>query len=188
MNNVFFFQQIKLYNSKHERPVKSYGKLQVTLLSDGSMNESFTMTKKDDEELLVGKSLQKIVVPHPALSNLDAIEIKYTAYSGWISSGLVSWSVDKISITDSYGTVHSACRRGLVLESGKSNYLPLYRGDCSIPLDNDDAKDNGNSTRIVEENKRGIGPFTKEQNYDRNAGENNFVCVCVWIFSDSCFE
>jgi hypothetical protein len=65
---------VKVYNSRHERPVKSYGKLQVTLLAEGSINETFTMSKKDDEELLVGATLQKIVVPHPALSNLDAIE------------------------------------------------------------------------------------------------------------------
>lgn len=55
--------------------MKSYGKLQVTLITGGSINETFTMTKKDDEELLVGAILQKIVVPHPTLSNLDAIEV-----------------------------------------------------------------------------------------------------------------
>lgn len=64
-----------MFNSRHERPVKSYGKLQLTLISEGSINETFTMTKKDDEELLVGAILQKIVVPHPALSTLDAIEV-----------------------------------------------------------------------------------------------------------------
>lgn len=32
------------------------------------------MTRKD-EELLVGEILQKIIVPHPAVTNLQAIEV-----------------------------------------------------------------------------------------------------------------
>ncbi|CAB0035582.1 unnamed protein product [Trichogramma brassicae] len=73
--------QVKVYNSKHERPVKSYGRLQVTLLSDSAINETFTMTKKDDEELLVSAILQKIVVPHPALMNIDALEDATNSWS-----------------------------------------------------------------------------------------------------------
>jgi len=34
------------------------------------------MTRKD-EELLVGAILQKIIVPHPAVTNLEAIEVSY---------------------------------------------------------------------------------------------------------------
>ncbi|KAL7299131.1 hypothetical protein TKK_0008209 [Trichogramma kaykai] len=161
--------QVKVYNSKHERPVKSYGRLQVTLLSDSAINETFTMTKKDDEELLVSAILQKIVVPHPALMNIDALEIKYTAYSGWIQSGLVSWSVDKVSLTDPHNNVLSICKRGLILESGKPVYLPLFKGDCSVPPEIENmtvapllAKDE------MVQAPQSIGPFTKEHNYDRN--------------------
>lgn len=68
---------VQIYNSAAERAVKSYGKLQITLMSDhlDSINETFTMTKKDDEELFVGERLQKIVVPHPALVHLTAVEV-----------------------------------------------------------------------------------------------------------------
>lgn len=68
--------QIKVYNSHGKRPTKSYGKLQVTLIGSGSFNETFTMTRKDDEELLVGTILHKIVVPHPFIVNLKAVEVK----------------------------------------------------------------------------------------------------------------
>ncbi|XP_029678189.1 uncharacterized protein LOC115244579 [Formica exsecta] len=163
--------QIKVYNSRNERSVKSYGKLQVMLVGKGSYNDTFAMTRKD-EELLVGAILQKIVVPHPAVTNLEGIEIKYTAYSGWISSGLVSWTIDKVAIIDSFGKTLSVCQKDLILESDRPIYLPLYPGECNIPLDTD------NSTvpsvlpleRVAVEEKQqqpgSIGPFTKEQNYE----------------------
>ncbi|XP_015607899.1 uncharacterized protein LOC107273844 isoform X2 [Cephus cinctus] len=198
--------QIKVYNSRSERPARSYGKLQITLVGEVSFNETFTMTKKDDEELLVGAILQKIVVPHPAVTNLHAIEIKYTAYSGWISSGLVSWSIDKVVILDSFGKGLSICKKGLILESGQPIYLPLYPGECNIPVESSDSTtastifeatagtttannsigtttfdSNMDSTAIIgftttelpdtsfkEKLDVGIGPFTKEQNYDRD--------------------
>lgn len=67
--------QIKLYNSQGERPARSYGKLQLTIVGSGSFNETFTMTRKDDEELLVGAVLHRIVVPHPVIINLEGIEV-----------------------------------------------------------------------------------------------------------------
>ncbi|XP_017792811.1 PREDICTED: uncharacterized protein LOC108574698 [Habropoda laboriosa] len=156
--------QVKVYNSRGERPTRSYGKLQVTMVGEGAFNDSFAMTRKD-EELLVGSVLQKIVVPHPAIFSLEAIEIKYTAYSGWISSGLVSWSIDKVAIVDSFGKTLSVCRKGLSLESGKPIFLPLFAGECNVPTEAD------NSTspvlgRLLQEKQGGIGPFTKEQNYE----------------------
>ncbi|XP_076240337.1 uncharacterized protein LOC143182900 [Calliopsis andreniformis] len=164
--------QVKVYNSRSERPTKSYGKLQVTLVGDGSFNDTFAMTRKD-EELLVGSLLQKIVVPHPAISTLEAIEIKYTAYSGWISSGLVSWSIDKVAIVDSFGKALSVCKKGLTLESGKPVYLPLFPGDCNVSTESD------NSTspvldRLLQEKQGGIGPFTKEQNLHNYETKDTF--------------
>ncbi|XP_043267550.1 uncharacterized protein [Venturia canescens] len=172
--------QVKVYNSRGERPARSYGKLQVTLVGQNNFNETFTMTRKDDEELLVGSILQKIVVPHPAVADLGAIEIKYTAYSGWISSGLVSWSVDKVSVLDSFGKSLSVCMRGLPLESGRAVFLPLYPGECNNPMDLDNStSSHSNATKLAAmrmepmEKKSdevkpagGIGPFTREQNYE----------------------
>ena len=167
--------QIKVYNSRNERSVKTYGKLQVMLVGKGSYNDTFAMTRKD-EELLVGAILQKIVVPHPAVTNLEAIEIKYTAYSGWISSGLVSWIIDKVAIIDSFGKTLSVCQKGLILESDRPVYLPLYPGECNIPLDIDNSTVSSVSAheRVGVEEKQqqqqqqpgSIGPFTKEQNYE----------------------
>lgn len=48
----------------------------MTLVGDGSFNDTFAMTKKD-EELMVGSVLQKIVVPHPAIFDVEAIEVSY---------------------------------------------------------------------------------------------------------------
>ncbi|XP_011631174.1 uncharacterized protein LOC105423202 isoform X2 [Pogonomyrmex barbatus] len=161
--------QIKVYNSRSERSARSYGKLQVTLVGKDSYNDTFAMTRKD-EELLVGAILQKIVVPHPAVINLEAIEIKYTAYSGWISSGLVSWTIDKVAIVDSFGKTLSVCKKGLILESGHSVYLPLYPGECNIPLDSDNSTVSSPIPALervpMEDKQGGIGPFTKEQNYE----------------------
>ncbi|XP_063989621.1 uncharacterized protein LOC135168927 isoform X2 [Diachasmimorpha longicaudata] len=186
--------QIKVYNSRSERPTRSYGKLQVTLVGAGGFNETFTMTKKDDEELVVGAILHKIVVPHPVVIDLDAIEVKYTAYSGWISSGLVSWSIDKVSIFDSFGKSLSICRRGLILESGHSVHFPLYSGECNIPEESatftddsmsntttsssneaKDSEDSGKSNTVTK--TIGIGPFMKDQNFQSNLDRKDIYSV-----------
>lgn len=57
----------------------------------------------DDEELKLGESVSKILVPHPILAQPIKIEILYTAYSGWLSSGLTQWSMDKVTLMDSFG-------------------------------------------------------------------------------------
>ena len=46
-----------------------------------------------------------ILVPHPALGEIQVLAIKYTAYNGWISSGSNKWAIDKLSIMDSFGVV-----------------------------------------------------------------------------------
>lgn len=103
------------------------------MLGENSINETFTLTKKDDEELGVGTTLSKIVVPHPVLQELNAIEITYTAYSGWISSGLKKWSIDKIKISDSFGKSVSICKKDLILESNVPVMLKLFPGECNLP-------------------------------------------------------
>lgn len=77
-----------------------------------------------------------------------------------------------MAIIDSFGKTLSVCKKGLILESDRPIYLPLYPGECNIPLDTD------NSTvpsvlpleRVAVEEKQqqpgSIGPFTKEQNYE----------------------
>lgn len=54
----------------------------------------------------LGQSISKILVPHPILSEPTKIQIMYTAYSGWLSSGLTQWKIDKVTLSDSFGKVY----------------------------------------------------------------------------------
>lgn len=121
---------VRVESSPSETPVVSYGKIQLTIVADAQINETFTLTQKEDEELLVGSSLSKIIVPHPALQEFTHVGLLYTAYSGWISSGLAKWSIDNLSLMDSFGNKLSICHKGLVLESGIEIVLPLVPGSC----------------------------------------------------------
>lgn len=82
----------------------------------------------------------------------------------------MSWTIDKVAIIDSFGKVLSVCKKGLILESGRSVYLPLYPGECNIPLDTDNTTASSAIPALermaVEDRQGGIGPFTKEQNYE----------------------
>ncbi|XP_071443588.1 uncharacterized protein [Hetaerina americana] len=125
---------VRVESTASALPVVSYGKIQVTLLGIApEANETFTMTRKDDEELKAGGSLTRIVVPHPVMEEPVKVEVLYTAYSGWISSGLAKWSIDKVTIGDSFGKSSSFCNKGLILESGLPVTMPLYPGDCNPP-------------------------------------------------------
>jgi hypothetical protein len=58
-----------------------------------------------DFELVSGGKLVRLIVPHPNFSPPTIAQLTYTAYHGWISSGLPEWSVDKLMMTDSFGSV-----------------------------------------------------------------------------------
>ncbi|XP_019760176.2 uncharacterized protein LOC109537746 isoform X2 [Dendroctonus ponderosae] len=122
---------VRIETSPSPTPVKSYGKIQVTLIGDSFLNETFMLTKKEDEEMKLGESLSKIVVLHPILSQPTKIELLYTAYSGWLSSGLTQWKIDKVTLMDSFGKVSSMCKEALVLESGIPVTLSLHPNDCN---------------------------------------------------------
>nr|XP_023021516.1 uncharacterized protein LOC111509893 [Leptinotarsa decemlineata] len=129
---------VKLETTSSPIPVKSYGKIQITLIGENGLNETFTMTRKDDEEMKLGQSISRILVPHPILSQLTKVEILYTAYSGWLSSGLTQWKMDKVTLMDSFGKTSSVCKKNLILESGTPVILPLYPGECNLPKNTDD--------------------------------------------------
>ncbi|KAJ8917779.1 hypothetical protein NQ315_010685, partial [Exocentrus adspersus] len=134
---------VKIETSPSYIPIKSYGKIQITLIGESLLNETFMMTRKEDEEMRLGESISRILVPHPILSQPTRIEILYTAYSGWLSSGLTQWRLDKITLMDSFGKVSSVCKKSLILESGVAIILPLYPGECNLPKNNydDEAED-----------------------------------------------
>lgn len=72
-----------------------------------------------------------------------------------------------MAIIDSFGKTLSVCRKGLSLESGKPVYLPLFSGECNVPSESDNST-SPNLERIVQDKQGGgIGPFTKEQNYEQ---------------------
>lgn len=84
---------------------------------------------------------------------------------------MVSWTIDKVAIIDSFGKVLSVCKKGLILESGRPVYLPLYPGECNIPLDADNSTASAavpalERAAVEDRQAGGIGPFTKEQNYE----------------------
>lgn len=88
----------------------------------------------------------------------------------------MSWTIDKVAIIDSFGKTLSVCQKGLILESDHSVYLPLYSGECNIPLDTDNSTVPSILTleRVAAEEKQqpgSIGPFTKEQNYETKDSE-----------------
>lgn len=86
---------------------------------------------------------------------------------------MVSWTIDKVAIIDSFGKVLSVCKKGLILESGRPVYLPLYSGECNIPLDVDNSTVSSAVLEhvAIEDRQSGIGPFTKEQNYETKDSE-----------------
>ncbi|KAL3267943.1 hypothetical protein HHI36_007080 [Cryptolaemus montrouzieri] len=124
---------VKLETSSSPVNIVSYGKIQITLIGDSFLNETFMMTRKEDEEMVLGQSISKILVPHPVLAEPNSIQILYTAYSGWLSSGLTQWRMDKVTLSDSFGKISSVCKKNLVLESGIPVTLPLYPGECNLP-------------------------------------------------------
>lgn len=77
-----------------------------------------------------------------------------------------------MAIINSFGKTLSVCQKDLILESDRSVYLPLYSGECNIPLDTDNSTVSSVSTleRVATDEKQqqpgSIGPFTKEQNYE----------------------
>lgn len=40
---------------------------------------------------------------HPALSDPSKVVLKYTAYKGWIYSGISRWSLDRLILTNAFG-------------------------------------------------------------------------------------
>ncbi|XP_044753246.1 uncharacterized protein LOC123312811 [Coccinella septempunctata] len=126
---------VKLETSTSPVNLVSYGKIQITLIGDSLLNETFVLTRKEDEEMVLGQSISKILVPHPILAEPTAIQVLYTAYSGWLSSGLTQWRMDKVTLSDSFGKISSVCKKNLVLDSGIPVTLPLYPGECNVPRD-----------------------------------------------------
>ncbi|GLV35847.1 uncharacterized protein CBL_09914 [Carabus blaptoides fortunei] len=125
---------VKIESSAMVKPIVNYGKITITLIGESDLNETFIMSK-DDEKLMPGASISRMLVPHPIISEPTKVQVLYQGYSGWLSSGLRKWKIDKVSMMDSFGKTSSVCKKGLELESSIPVTLRLYPGDCNIPKD-----------------------------------------------------
>lgn len=128
---------IEIYSSENYLPLRTLGKLEAILEGDGTLNETFSITEKDDAEFVAGEVISRILVPHPALGFPHSITLMYKSYSGWLSKGLPSWTIHKVVLTDSFGKSKSLCRRDVLLTSEVPVYLELKSGNCYTPDEND---------------------------------------------------
>lgn len=128
---------IEIHTSESDLPLRTIGKIEATLEGEHTLNETFSITDKDDTELFAGDVISRILVPHPALGFPRSISLTYKTYSGWLSKGLPHWTVNKIIITDSYGKSFSMCKNYMLLESGTPVYIKLQPGICQGSVEND---------------------------------------------------
>ncbi|CAL4090360.1 unnamed protein product [Meganyctiphanes norvegica] len=112
----------------------TYGRIDVTFVAQGGLNQTLPLTRTEDQEMVAGGTTIRIMVPHPAITDIQAVQLRYIAYHGWIYSGYKSWAINKISVTDSFGKIVTFCNIGTTLVSSKTMHFTLLPGDCS-PLD-----------------------------------------------------
>lgn len=127
---------IEIFTAESDLPLRTIGKIEATLHGDHSLNETFSITEKEDSELFAGNVISRILVPHPALGFPKSIALTYKTYSGWLSRGLPYWMINKISLTDSYGQTYSMCRNYMLLESGNPIVVNLASGNCEPTTEN----------------------------------------------------
>lgn len=89
----------------------------------------FHFSRRDDQELFAGHTLSKILVPHPALNFPTNVTITYQVYRGWLSRGMRTWSINKVMLSDSFGSSFSLCSQ-FDLVSGEPVRMTLLPGDC----------------------------------------------------------
>lgn len=140
---------IEIHSRPNDLPLRTLGKLEAVLTGDGQLNETFSITEKDDTEFFAGERVSRILVPHPALGFPHAITLRYKSYSGWLSKGLPQWTVNKVVLADSFGAKRSLCRTDIALYSDRPVYLQLDGGDCAPELEDDEEDTYGTSTTVT---------------------------------------
>lgn len=129
---------IEIHSPPNDLPLRTLGKLEAVLTGDGQLNETFSITEKDDTEFYAGERVSRILVPHPALGFPHAVTLRYKSYSGWLTKGLPQWTVHKVVLADSFGARRSLCRADIALYSDRPVYLALEQGDCVAPVSDED--------------------------------------------------
>lgn len=110
---------------------KTWGKFEITFISEDSSNETFVLSN-ESQEITDTQLIQGLIVAHPKIRNLTQLVMKYTKYRGWIYNGLDKWMFDKILIYDSFGQKYSYCGSGTVVKDGESRTMPLLTDDCQL--------------------------------------------------------
>ncbi|KAK7071812.1 hypothetical protein SK128_001891 [Halocaridina rubra] len=113
-------------------PVSTYGRIDVTFIAKDGLNETLQLTQSDDMAMEAGSETVRIMVPHPAITEIVSVQLRYLAYQGWIFSGFARWAIDKISLMDSFGKTVSFCNQGTTLVSGQVMQFNLLPGDCTV--------------------------------------------------------
>ncbi|XP_058840953.1 uncharacterized protein LOC131696429 [Topomyia yanbarensis] len=126
--------KLQIQSAPNELPLRTLGRLEVELESDGGLTEVFTITEKDDAEMFAGEMISQILVPHPALGFPKNITLTYMAYKGWLTRGLSSWSISKIILSDGFGKSFSICKQ-MHLDSNTPLYMTLLPGECEADDD-----------------------------------------------------
>ncbi|XP_065076755.1 uncharacterized protein LOC135700239 [Ochlerotatus camptorhynchus] len=121
--------KLQILSSPNELPLRTLGRLEIELESDGGLTEVFTITEKDDAEIFAGEMISQILVPHPALGFPKNITLTYTTYKGWLTRGLSSWSINKIILSDGFGKSFSLCKQ-MHLDSNSPLHMTLMPGEC----------------------------------------------------------
>ncbi|XP_047490566.1 uncharacterized protein LOC125040101 isoform X2 [Penaeus chinensis] len=111
-------------------PVTTYGRIDITFIAPDGINETLQLTRSEDEAMEAGGKTMRILVPHPAISEVTGVQLRYTAYKGWIYSGFSRWAIDQIVLMDSFGKTLSFCNRGTTLVSEKVMQFSLLPGEC----------------------------------------------------------
>lgn len=124
---------IDIYSSENDLPLRTLGRLEAILTGDGTLNETFSITEKDDTEFFAGETMSRILVPHPALGFPHSVTLRYKSYSGWLSKGLGQWTIQKVVLTDSFGAKRSICKPEISLVSERQVFLDLLPGECELP-------------------------------------------------------
>ena len=99
--------KISLDSSPSPAPISTYGGIEVLISTRDGLNESFLITSSLKESMVAGASMQKLIVAHPAIVPAS-VTLKYTAYNGWVYSGISRWSLERFVIIDSYGKRYEA--------------------------------------------------------------------------------
>lgn len=71
---------IEIHTSESDLPLRTIGKIEAILQGDHSLNETFSITEKDDAELFAGDVISRILVPHPALGFPKSVSLTYKTY------------------------------------------------------------------------------------------------------------